>query len=287
MRDTPAALPPALPGSDPAAVAAWADWRTERDLGLAEEHGWLTLTALHYLTASPQSFAGLPGVWFADIEGVHVQAAAAEGILPADMSRGIEAGQTPIDGTYTVDVTTSGSTVCAIAPGNIAIEVGLRSGRHILRVRDPKAPTYTEFAGVPTFAYDPSWVIDAPVRWFSQPVPDTVGSAQPGLKQAVTVNGEVDLTRDGETVTLRLIGVAPGSGTLTFTDTSAQTPAWRSLNVEGPTPPDPSASGQTVRLDFNRAYDLPSAFTAYGTCARPLEGNDVPFAVNAGEQTPR
>jgi hypothetical protein len=92
VRETPAILPAALPGSDPAAVEAWTAWRAERDSGLAEEHGWLTLTALHLLTATPQTFDGLPGVWFADTEGVHIQAEAAAGILPADTSAGIEAG---------------------------------------------------------------------------------------------------------------------------------------------------------------------------------------------------
>jgi uncharacterized protein (DUF1684 family) len=274
---SPAATPESAAGTT-SPRELWDAWRAERAAGLAEHHGWLTLTALHLLTDVPTAYDQLPGMWWAERSRIHVRATAADGLRPADTSAGRPAADEPLDGEHSVDVTTAGSTIAAIAPDDVAVEAGVRSGQPILRVRDPRAPMATGFTGVPTFDLDPAWTLEVPVRWYDQPVPAVVGAAQPGFTHDVTVNGEVDLVHDGQTVTLRLVGTAPGRGTLSFTDTSPDTPAWRSLTVD--------TAGQvegTVVLDLNYAYDMPCAFSDFGTCPQPLEGNDVPFAVTAGE----
>ena len=45
---------------DQSPEAAWAAWHAEREQGLTGEHGWLTLVALRFLSAAPQSIPGLP-----------------------------------------------------------------------------------------------------------------------------------------------------------------------------------------------------------------------------------
>ena len=79
-------------------------------------------------------------------------------------------------------------------------------------------------------------------------------------------------------------GYAPGIAShILFTDaTSGVTtyPANRSLQV-----PAPGADG-TVILDFNRATNLPCAYTDFATCPLPPAGNHLPVAVTAGEQIP-
>lgn len=262
--------------------AAWTAWRAERDAGLAEHHGWLTLTALYLLTDVPTSYDQLPGLWWADHLGIHVKVVAADGLRAADTGSGRTVDAAPFDGVHSVDVSTVGSTIAAILPEDVAVEAGIRSGRPILRVRDPRAPMATGFDGVPTFDFDASWVLEAPVRWYAQPEPAVVGAAQPGFTHDVTVNGEVDLVRDGQSVTLRLVGDGPGSGSLLFTDTSSETPGWRALAVD-----TAGRAEGTVVLDLNRAVDMPCAFSDFGTCPQPVDGNDVPFEVTAGECRPR
>ena len=39
-------------------------------------------------------------------------------------------------------------------------------------------------------------------------------------------------------------------------------------------------------LDFNRAVNLPCAYTDLATCPLPPAGNHLPFPVEAGEKTP-
>jgi uncharacterized protein len=57
-------------------------------------------------------------------------------------------------------------------------------------------------------------------------------------------------------------------------------PANRSLQVDAP-----DAQG-TVTLDFNRAVNLPCAYTDFATCPLPPAENRLPIAVEAGEKLP-
>ena len=78
-------------------------------------------------------------------------------------------------------------------------------------------------------------------------------------------------------------GPLPGSLLVLFTDaTSGATtyPANRSLRI------DPPAADSTVPLDFNRATNLPCAYTDFATCPLPPAENRLPVAVEAGEQIP-
>ncbi|WP_433010201.1 DUF1684 domain-containing protein [Kribbella sp. CA-294648] len=45
-------------------------------------------------------------------------------------------------------------------------------------------------------------------------------------------------------------------------------------------------SDRTVVVDFNRAINLPFAFTPFGTCPAPIIGNHLPLPVTAGEKRP-
>ena len=49
--------------------------------------------------------------------------------------------------------------------------------------------------------------------------------------------------------------------------------------------PPPAADG-TVVLDFNRAVNLPCAYTDLATCALPPAENQLPVAIKAGEKIP-
>jgi len=79
-------------------------------------------------------------------------------------------------------------------------------------------------------------------------------------------------------------GHEPGSLPALFTDaTSGVTtyPANRSLLLAAP------ASDGTVVLDFNRAVNLPCAYTDLATCPLPPAENRLPVAMQAGEKIPR
>ena len=78
-------------------------------------------------------------------------------------------------------------------------------------------------------------------------------------------------------------GKAPGALMVLFTDATSGITTYaanRALQV------DPPAAAGTVTLDFNRAVNLPCAYTSFATCPLPPAENRLPVAVEAGEKSP-
>jgi uncharacterized protein (DUF1684 family) len=98
------------------------------------------------------------------------------------------------------------------------------------------------------------------------------------------VPGEVEFEVDGQPFALAAFnGYTPGSLHILFTDATSGVTTYaanRSLRVAAP-----DADG-TVILDFNRAANLPCAYTPFATCPLPPAGNHLPIAVQAGELIP-
>jgi len=295
---------------DPAAEG-WRAWRAERAAGLRAPRGVLSLTAHHWLGAEPAPVDGVPGLWWADDDGAHVRADGDAGPADSEAAVLLDAETLrPVEDARTVVVAEAGSVVPFLVggPGGatpdaagaslVGVELALRTGRYLLRTRDPQAPALATFVAagqevaVPAFPFDPAQVRAVPVRWYAEPRADVVDGAKPGLVHHVNVVGEVEL--DGTT-----LGVVDGHGggaTVAFTDRAAGVPDWRAVHVpeadvEGSRAaavpgPDGVRAG-TLRVDLNRATAYPSHFNDHGTCPRPLAGNDLPFAVEAGEKDPR
>ncbi len=47
-------------------TADWTRWHRQHEAKLADPHGFLAITGLHWLSAEPQRFADAPGAWSAD-----------------------------------------------------------------------------------------------------------------------------------------------------------------------------------------------------------------------------
>jgi uncharacterized protein (DUF1684 family) len=94
----------------------------------------------------------------------------------------------------------------------------------------------------------------------------------------------VHVTVEGHQIRLTAFpGHQPGSLFVLFTDATSGVTTYaanRSLQL-----PAPAADG-TVVLDFNRAANLPCAYTDPATCPLPPAGNRLPLAVEAGEKIP-
>ncbi|WP_229749918.1 DUF1684 domain-containing protein [Flexivirga endophytica] len=232
------------------------------------------MTGLHFLTADPTSFAGVPGVWRTDSAGVHVD---------LDETETVTLEGRPIFGHHDFGVLAERSGV-VVESGDVHIEVAKRGGFDILRPRDPANPRRAAFSGSTAFPADPDWVVPALFAPFIKPRPTTVGAAVEGLEHVYDAVGELTFTRAGKTLSLVAFpGHTDGELLVLFTDETAGVttyPAVRSLSV-----PAPDADGE-VRLDFNRASNLPCAHTPYATCPLPPIENRLPIAVTAGELDP-
>jgi hypothetical protein len=250
----------------------WQDWKRNREQDLADPYGWLALVSLDWLTDQPTQYPGLPGLWWQDSEAAFVDPQG------ADITHEGE----PVTGVHRFELINSGPGTRVVA-GDLEVEVARRSG-YLIRVHDPKAPVLQEFRGVPAYEPDAAWVLRGTFEPFDEPQATTVGAVVPGLSHVYQAPGTVRFDHAGKSHTLTAFnGKAAGGLNILFTDaTSGVTtyPANRSLGVAE------IADDGSVVLDFNRAVNLPCAFTDYATCPLPPAGNNLPFAVEAGERLP-
>jgi uncharacterized protein (DUF1684 family) len=253
---------------------AWETWHAKREELLRTPHGWLSLTALHWLDDTGQEFDGLPGTWRATGDGrVEVTAAAADG-LAVDGA--------PVDGTVRLEPV-DGQPGVLVEVGECKIEVIRRTDSYALRVRDPEAITRTAFTGAPAFDVDERWVVEGRFESYAEPRPITVGAVVDGLQHFPTAVGVVRFALDGAERELVALPGKTGGLTLHFRDATSGESTYgggRTLSVA-----DPDAVGR-VTIDFNRTVNLPCAFTAFATCPLPPAENRLPVAVEAGEIIP-
>ncbi|MEV0270191.1 DUF1684 domain-containing protein [Hamadaea sp. NPDC050747] len=247
-------------------LAGWQSWRERRDRSLRNPHGWLSLTGLHWLGTDPATFDTVPGRWRVLDDTVYVAADRADGLVHLG---------TPIDGEVAV------STPERVHAGEVEVEVIQRGGWWALRVRDPQSPTLTSFTGVPAYAFDPAWVVDGHFERFPEAQEIKIGSVIDGLTHAESAIGVLRFSVAGQELALTAFDGGDGSLDLLFRDATSGVTTYaasRSLSV-----PAPDADGR-VRVDFNRAYNMPCAFTEYATCPLPPPENTLPIAITAGEQ---
>lgn len=265
-------------GAEPDLTAGWTRWHALREADLRAEHGWLSITAFHWLTEAPTTLPGLPGRWHSRGGWAHLTAGAPDGLVIGD---GPAAG-TPVRGSVAARVDEAGSTIW-VRHGDRAVELVRRGGRDAVRVRDPKAPERLAFQGVPTFPVDPAWVRSGRYNPFPEPAAITVETARPDLRQQVSAVGTVEFVLDGDLRVLTATAGPRGRLNLAFTDptNSRLTAPWRVVTIE------PADDNSAVVIDFNRTVNLPFAFSEFGTCPAPVPGNHLPVAVNAGERAPR
>jgi uncharacterized protein (DUF1684 family) len=242
--------------------AEWADWHRGRESYYGDPLGWVALTGLYWLTDEFEVVADLPGKWRADADAVYVQ-----GVDDVDRLEPVE-----------------GAPGLLVADGDRRIEVIRRTGSVALRVHDPASPHLQAYRGIPSYPPSESWVVTGRFTPYGQPRPLTTGAVVEGLEHHHTALGVIDFELAGAALQLVAFEGRDGGLGVLFTDaTSGVTtyPACRSLAIA-----EPAADG-TVTLDFNRASNLPCAFTDYATCPVAPAENRLPVAVEAAEKNPR
>ena len=256
---------------EPRFAHRWEQWRVARERTLADPRGWLALVSLDWLDDTPRRYGDLPGLWWQDADAAYLD--------PAGAALSYE--DSAVAGVRRFELVNSGPGV-RVTAGDLEIEVARRSG-YLIRVHDPAAPTLAAFRGVPVYDPDPQWVLHGRFTPFESPRPTTVGAVVEGLSHVYVAPGVVTFSHEGAEHTLTAFnGKSDDDLNILFTDeTSGVTTYAANRSVSA----DVAADG-TVTLDFNRATNLPCAFTDFATCPLPPAGNHLPFAVTAGERTP-
>lgn len=270
--------------------SAWQHWHDRRIAELGTRHGWLSVTGLRWLVPGARHhWDDVMGTWEVGNDGwVSVTLGTDESGGPTaealalasdpQTSREVRLGD-PERFRARLD---EGASLLWFSDASVVYELIRRGGHYGVRLRDSRSPLLRSFVDVPTFPVDPAWAIAGSfVPEAPHEVP--IDSAWPGLGLDATVTGAVEFTYRGSQYRLRTTGDPATGLTVAFHDATntVTTPAWRQLSLGVPGP-----DGQ-VTIDFNRSTDYPFAFTSFATCPAPVAGNVLPFAVEAGEKTPR
>ena len=264
-----------------AQLARWERFRSGRNSALASEHGWLTLTSFQWLEQEPSPVELAPGLWSTDGTAATLTASADDGLT-------FVATGEPAVGTFTESLQNEESLLWVQYGGadgkQAVVELAVRANKYAIRTRDNSSPVYTEFTGVPTYEYDPQWVIEGRFEAYDEPVDVPIGTANPLVDGVHRSVGEVVFQAPGVPHEIRLHAEEEKLGALNVTfhdETNGDTTDdWRKVFI-----PRPRPDGSVV-IDFNRAINYPSAFTPYGTCPMPVRGNSIDVRVEAGEKLP-
>ncbi|GAB3864635.1 DUF1684 domain-containing protein [Micromonospora andamanensis] len=256
-------------------VREWQDWHRRHEATLADPHGFLAVTGLHWLGPAPQRFRDAPGAWHVDDDGgVVVVLVPGEEII-VDGRR--------VTGRHAFEPIAERASVVVGVDGGV-VEVAHRGGHEILRPRWPDHSLRTAYRGTPAYPPTLRWVLAGRYVPFDVPRATTVAAAVEGLEHIYDATGRIDFEVDGLPLSLTAFtGATPGGLSVLFTDTTAGVttyPAVRCLTVDAP------GDRGEVTLDFNRASNLPCAYTDFATCPLPPAENRLPVAVEAGEKIP-
>lgn len=164
-----------------------------------------------------------------------------------------------------------------IQAGRITITVVDRSGQIGLRVKDPESPTRKHFKHREWYPVKDAYRVQATFE--AAPTEITFGNAI-GQTLHEKSPGTVSFTLEGKPYKLVALGDLKEGLSFIFRDkTSGKTTygAGRFLDAE------PTA-GNTITLDFNKAYSPPCAFTRFATCPLPPKENALSAMVEAGEK---
>ena len=249
----------------------WQFWRDARIARLRSPHGWLSLTAMHWLTTEEAGFEEVTGRWRAVDDAVVVTATADDGLT---------LGGTAVLGELVLRPERDGPGV-ELRLGGMAIEVIRRGDNHAIRVRDPQAPARAAFVDVPTYPFQERWIVRARFEPLPAPVTVAVGASVEGLMLEQIAVGTLHFDIDGTAYRLTAFGEGSELEVL-FRDATSGITTYGGVRALYPGAP----SDGTITLDFNRTANMPCAFTDFATCPLPPPENVLPLPIEAGEQKP-
>jgi uncharacterized protein (DUF1684 family) len=263
-----------------------AAWRAQRREALLAPDGWTSLVGLHWVTPGPHYVGrerdngirlsvGPPQLGMIDLRAERIRFVPDRGAALSIDGRTLR-GATDLR----ADDAPEGASRIGFDDGKGIATVIRRGDRHALRVRHADAPSRTGFAGLQYWPGGPDWTVDA--RFERHPPGRTIPIASiVGGVEAMPNPGAVVFQRGGRTYRLQALEGADGGLFLIFADRTNGHGSYGAGRYLDASAPD---AGGRVRLEFNRAYNPPCAFTPFATCPLPPPENRLDLAIPAGEK---
>lgn len=151
-----------------------------------------------------------------------------------------------------------------------------RSKQHYLRVWNSKNPAIETFKGFQKFELNNNFIFDADFTFYKKEKSEIVKAKVDG-KRNISFIGKLTFTYNNKSYSLE---VGNSGFTMVGDNTTGETTygggRYMYINL-------PSTNGK-VKLDFNKLYNPPCAFSEFTTCLYPPRQNHLPFNILAGEK---
>ena len=261
-----------------------AEWRARRLASITSPTGWLTPVGLYWVKEGRNSFGRAKRNAFM-LDSPSLPARAGEFELRAGQVRfraargsGITLDGKPVDDV--VLASDKAERPSELIAGTLHITLIDRVGHLGIRVRDTVSPGREHFRGLQYFPDRPDWNIDTRFEPYEPARVLTIVNIL-GMEDAMSSPGAIVFERDGRTWRLDAVLEEPGATQLwvMFSDGTSGRESYgagRYLYLALP-------KDGHVRVDFNRAYNPPCAFTAFATCPLPPPQNQLSLRIDAGE----
>lgn len=259
-------------------------WRAARLQKLTAEDGWTTLIGLYWLDPGENTFgcaatnrivltcAGLPEhIGTFTVSGHEVR-------FTADREARVFHAGRPVQSIGPLQDDTVG-TPTVLNVGSVSFYLVERSGRLGIRVKDSQAAARVHFKGLEYFPADIKWRMDARVAAYSPPKRISIINVL-GLEETMPSPGALMFKVDGKSLRLEAV-LEPGERNW-FVMFKDQTNGKQSYGAGRFLYVAPPVNGHT-RIDFNKSYNPPCAFSAFATCPLAPPQNHLDIAVTAGE----
>lgn len=260
----------------------WKESRLER---LMQPNGWLSLVGLEWLKVGDNKIGSAADN---DIQLSHGPDYLAVLTLNRDKSMvfavhndaiDITANDQAIKGSIQVHADSSQAETTVFNFDTFEFYV-VERGKMAIRIKDSKAKTRTGFLGLDYFAEDAKLRIDAKfIPYQPAKIIPTVNIL--GILSNEASPGRLEFSIDGQDYSLDALD-SDDSYYMIFGDKTNGRSTYgpgRFLYTDGKV----NEQGE-VRIDFNKAYNPPCAFTAYSTCTLPPLQNRMPVMLEVGEK---
>jgi len=271
--------------ADPEHAKAVEAWRARVEKNLRADNGWLTLAGRFPMKPGDNTFGTgerndivFPrGLGPERIGVIHVE----PGKVTLKLAPGVTMAKDGAPFTERVMGTATDKRDW-VTMGRAAMHVIEREGRYILRLADNESTVRSGFQGRVWYDVNEAYRVDAKF------VPYPPGKTVPIVNVLDEVSDEaspgyVEFTLDGKTQRLDVVGDDDGLFMIFRDETAGKTTyrPGRFLYVEKK--PEPH---KPFKLDLNRAYNPPCAFSEFTTCPLPPKQNILKTRIEAGEKYP-
>ncbi len=271
---------------EPEYLAEIREWQQKREAYQLSEKGWLNLAGLYWLDPGENTFGSgetndvvFPAGKAPDYMGRFILGDSAVTVIIDSDVEVLHEGK-PVTSMQLRHDTMGNPTI--LKYGSLAWFIIKRGDKFAVRLRDFDNETLRNFTGIETFPIDTLWRITARFEPYDPPkkitVPTILGTTIeqncPGVVVFEWQGKEYRLEPTSEPEDDELFVI--------FGDlTNGKETYGGGRFIEFPWPD----STGTVIIDFNKAYNMPCAFTVFATCPLPPAQNKLPFRVTAGEKT--